>query len=166
MKGWFINWSAALRASIEAELERWKLPYKRFAAIDGADGQRACFQSHLGVLQQGRGEPIHEDDAILSGYTKAVVEYVVSSGIWTTASAGRLGAARRNVRVADRPVHSPGGPGGSLEARLRLPLRDQLQIRSAHLNGRPAQRQRIAFEARHRAVAVFVLCRSRFHAHR
>src|SRR5262245_60197350 len=85
MKGWFINLERCpdRRASIEVELERCGLPYKRFAAIDGSDGQRACFQSHLSVLQQDRGEPIHvlEDDAILSGYTKAVVEYVVSSGV-------------------------------------------------------------------------------------
>jgi GR25 family glycosyltransferase involved in LPS biosynthesis len=57
--------------------------YRRFAAIDGEDGQRACFRSHTAVLENAPlGRPVHvlEDDVLLSGYVPQVVDFIASAG--------------------------------------------------------------------------------------
>jgi GR25 family glycosyltransferase involved in LPS biosynthesis len=58
--------------------------YSRFAAIDGEDGQRACFQSHTAVLENADpGCPVHvlEDDVLLSGYVPEVADFIASAGV-------------------------------------------------------------------------------------
>ena len=58
--------------------------YSRFAAIDGEDGQRACFRSHTAVLENADpGCPVHvlEDDVLLSGYLPQVADFVASAGV-------------------------------------------------------------------------------------
>jgi GR25 family glycosyltransferase involved in LPS biosynthesis len=84
--GRFINLdrSPDRRASMEAQLQKLGLSdrYERFSAIDGEDGQKACFQSHVLLLKE-TGCPVHvlEDDAILSAYVPSVVDFLVSSGV-------------------------------------------------------------------------------------
>ena len=84
--GRFINLdrSPDRRASMEAQLQKFGLSdrYKRFSAIDGEDGQKACFQSHVLLLKETEC-PVHvlEDDAILSAYVLSVVDFLVSSGV-------------------------------------------------------------------------------------
>jgi GR25 family glycosyltransferase involved in LPS biosynthesis len=86
--GLFINLdrSPERRAAMEAQLRSYDLAdrYRRFPAIDGADGQRACFQSHIGALESAAARhAVHvlEDDALLSGYLPQVVEFAVSTGV-------------------------------------------------------------------------------------
>jgi len=86
--GLFINLdrSPERRAAMEAQLRSYGLAdrYRRFPAIDGSDGQRACFQSHIGALgSAAAGDAVHvlEDDALLSGYVPQVVDFVVSTGV-------------------------------------------------------------------------------------
>jgi len=86
--GVFINLdrSPERRATMEAQLRAYGLAnrYRRFPAIDGADGQRACFQSHIAALEgAAAGHAVHvmEDDVLLSGYAPQVVDYVVSTGV-------------------------------------------------------------------------------------
>jgi GR25 family glycosyltransferase involved in LPS biosynthesis len=86
--GLFINLdrSPERRAAMEAQLRSYGLAdrYQRFPAIDGADGQRGCFQSHIGVLESAiAGQPVHvlEDDALLSGYVPQIIDFIVSTGV-------------------------------------------------------------------------------------
>jgi GR25 family glycosyltransferase involved in LPS biosynthesis len=86
--GLFINLdrSPERRAAMNAQLRSYGLAdrYQRFPAIDDADGQRGCFQSHIGALESAAaGHALHvlEDDALLSGYVPQVVEFVVSTGV-------------------------------------------------------------------------------------
>src|SRR4051812_423629 len=86
--GLFINLDRCpeRRAAMEAQLRRYGLAdrYQRFPAIDDADGQRGCFQSHIGALESaaaGHASHVLEDDALLSGYVPQVVEFVVSTGV-------------------------------------------------------------------------------------
>ena len=84
--GRFINLerSPDRRSAMEAQLRKLGLSdrYERFRAIDGDDGQKACFQSHALLLKE-TGCPVHvlEDDAILSDYVASVVDFVASSGV-------------------------------------------------------------------------------------
>jgi len=71
---------------MEAQLRSYGLAdrYRRFPASTGSDGQRACFQSHIGALgSAAAGDAVHvlEDDALLSGYVPQVVDFVVSTGV-------------------------------------------------------------------------------------
>jgi GR25 family glycosyltransferase involved in LPS biosynthesis len=86
--GFFINLdrSPERRAAMEAQLRTHGLAdrYQRFPAIDGADGQRACFQSHIRALESAAaGHAVHvlEDDVLLSGYVPQVIDFVVSNGV-------------------------------------------------------------------------------------
>jgi GR25 family glycosyltransferase involved in LPS biosynthesis len=85
-QGRFINLdrSPDRRAAMEAQLRKWGLSdrYMRFAAIDGEDGQRACFRSHHAALEQAdANSPVHvlEDDALLSGYVPQVIDIITSN---------------------------------------------------------------------------------------
>jgi GR25 family glycosyltransferase involved in LPS biosynthesis len=85
-QGRFINLdrSPDRRAAMEAQLRKWGLSdrYMRFAAIDGEDGQRACFRSHHAALEQAdASSPVHvlEDDALLSGYVPQVIDIITSN---------------------------------------------------------------------------------------
>jgi glycosyl transferase family 25 len=87
--GRFINLdrSPDRRASMEAQLRKLGVSdqYERFSAIDGEDGQKACFQSHAMLLKETEC-PVHvlEDDALLSAYVPSVADFIVSSGVLDT----------------------------------------------------------------------------------
>jgi GR25 family glycosyltransferase involved in LPS biosynthesis len=71
---------------MEAQLRACGLSdrYRRFAAIDGEDGQRACFRSHTSVLENADpGYPVHvlEDDVLLSGYVPQVADFIDTAGV-------------------------------------------------------------------------------------
>jgi GR25 family glycosyltransferase involved in LPS biosynthesis len=71
---------------MESQLRKCGLSdrYRRFAAIDGEDGERACFRSHTAVLENADpGCPVHvlEDDVLLSGYVPQVADFIASAGV-------------------------------------------------------------------------------------
>jgi GR25 family glycosyltransferase involved in LPS biosynthesis len=95
--GFYINLdrSTDRRAEIEGEIARYGLTarYRRFPAADGnilgfsnphlSSAEIGCFTSHLLLLQQNIGSPLHlhivEDDAIFSRFTAPVVELIAGS---------------------------------------------------------------------------------------
>ena len=86
--GVFINLdrSPERRAAMEAQVRAYGLAdrYRRLPAIDGADGQYACFQSNIAALESAAaGHAVHvlEDDVLLSGYVPQVVDFVASTDV-------------------------------------------------------------------------------------
>ena len=95
--GFYINLdrSTDRRAEIEGEIARYGLTdrYRRFSAADGnvlgfpnphlSSAEMGCFTSHLLLLQENIGSPLHlhivEDDAIFSRFTAPVVELMAGS---------------------------------------------------------------------------------------
>ncbi len=97
--GLYINLdrSPARREAMEAQLEALGLAgrYARFPAVDGATlgrresrispGETGAFASHMAVLAQApRGGPVHilEDDALLSGHVRPVIEEAIAAGLF------------------------------------------------------------------------------------
>jgi len=98
--GLYINLdrSTARRDAMEKQLDRLGLSplYARFPAIDGATlnsprseigkGENGCFQSHyralLGARSRGLFVHILEDDAILSGSARPVIEEAISQNLF------------------------------------------------------------------------------------
>jgi hypothetical protein len=98
--GLYINLdrSTARRAAIERQLDHFGLTplYARFAAIDGATinaprstlkkGEIGCFHSHYRALMSARsrglGVHIIEDDALLSGHVRPVIEQAIAENVF------------------------------------------------------------------------------------